>query len=74
MMIFEVILFELKVGKCVVWIGWEGIELFVELQMVIIFNGDLLNLYFLIKMVDEVYSMWLLMDCDILVMDWQLVD
>ncbi len=74
MMTFEAILPELKTGKRAVRTGWEGTELFVELQTATTFNGDPLNPYFLIKTADEAYSMWSPTDCDILATDWQLVD
>ena len=74
MMTFEAILPELKAGKRAVRTGWEGTELFVELQTATTFNGDPLNPYFLIKTADEAYSMWSPTDCDILATDWQLVD
>ena len=72
-MTFEAILPYLKKGDHVVRTGWEGTELFVQLQPMGTFDGDQLNPYFLIKTEDEAFSMWSPTDCDILADDWELV-
>ncbi|ANZ60966.1 hypothetical protein AYR62_11665 [Secundilactobacillus paracollinoides] len=72
-MTFEAILPYLKKGDRVVRTGWEGTELYVQLQPMSTFEGDQLNPYFLIKTEDEAFSMWSPTDCDILAEDWELV-
>ncbi|GAA3623754.1 DUF2829 domain-containing protein [Secundilactobacillus similis] len=72
-MTFEAILPHIKNGERAVRTGWEGTELFIELQPAGTFNGDALNPYFLIKTADEAYSAWSPTDCDILATDWELV-
>lgn len=73
-MTFEEILPLLKKGEKVIRTGWPGAELYVRFVEESTFDGETLTPYFLINVKGEGYTMFTPTVCDILAVDWEVVE